>query len=254
MREAWRILGLIATITLCGVGGLAGLGAALTDWNWRSATSNSHVPMPNEAALPRALVPTEEGQTNVVQNRTVDVEIQPAGKVWPAAPLPTPADQPWYVPGLTASTFPSDDTRAAFDLTASQLPWSANLLAWPEQAQPGQARIQAHRLSADRPRSLLNDAQIASIKARLKLTPEQERMWPAVEAALRNISYEKGAFVRTRSARDADRNVYIDFDGREVQQLKAVALPLIMRFSEDQKREVKLLAHVMGLDGIADSF
>ena len=119
MRDAWRILGLIATITLCGVSGLAGLGAALTDWNWRSATSNSHVPMPNEAALPRALVPTEEGQTNVVQNRTVDVEIQPAGKVWPAAPLPTPADQPWYVPGLTASTFPSDDTRAAFDLTAS---------------------------------------------------------------------------------------------------------------------------------------
>ena len=38
---------------------------------------------------------------------------------------------------------------------------------------------------------MLNDAQIASIKARLHLTPDQERMWPAVEAALRNIAYAK---------------------------------------------------------------
>jgi hypothetical protein len=83
---------------------------------------------------------------------------------------------------------------------------------------------------------------------------EQEQMWPAVEAALRNISYEKGAFARTRSARDGDRTVYIGIDGQEVQQLKAIALPLIMRLSEDQKREIKSLAHVMDLDGIAGSF
>jgi hypothetical protein len=79
-------------------------------------------------------------------------------------------------------------------------------------------------------------------------------MWPAVEAALRNISYEKGAFARTRSARDGDRIVYIGIDGQEVQQLKAIALPLIMRLSDDQKREIKSLAHVMDLDGIAGSF
>ena len=40
---------------------------------------------------------------------------------------------------------------------------------------------------------MLNDAQIASIKQRLKLTAEQERMWPAVEAALRKIVYTKNA-------------------------------------------------------------
>ena len=32
--------------------------------------------------------------------------------------------------------------------------------------------------------AVLNDAQIASIKTRLKLTNEQQEMWPAVEAAL----------------------------------------------------------------------
>ena len=42
----------------------------------------------------------------------------------------------------------------------------------------------APRAAPTRPGALLNDAQIASIKSRLKLTPEQQRHWPAVEAAL----------------------------------------------------------------------
>ena len=46
--------------------------------------------------------------------------------------------------------------------------------------------IPAHSLT--RPGAVLNDAQIASIKRRLNLTPDQERMWPSVESALRNLS------------------------------------------------------------------
>jgi hypothetical protein len=99
---------------------------------------------------------------------------------------------------------------------------------------------------------VLNDAQIASIKGRLELTPEQERMWPAVEAALRKISYTKDAVAQT--IQDGDRIAYIDLNGPAVQRLKSVAVPLIMSLSEDQKREVKSLAHVMGLDGVAASF
>src|SRR5207237_7204014 len=43
------------------------------------------------------------------------------------------------------------------------------------------------------PRSIavLNDSQIASIKRRLNLTPDQERYWPAVEAELRKMEYKK---------------------------------------------------------------
>jgi hypothetical protein len=134
--------------------------------------------------------------------------------------------------------------------------------SWPEQSAHIPEKIQGtdklsatqHRRSFGRPGSVLNDAQIASIKARLKLTPDQQRMWPAVETALRNISYAKEAMAQKRSARDGDRITYIDLDGPEVQQLKSAALPLMMRLSEDQKREVKSLAHVMGLDGVAAFF
>ena len=49
--------------------------------------------------------------------------------------------------------------------------------------------------AANRPGYMLDDTQIASIKQRLRLTPDQERMWPAVEVALRNI-----AFARARDA------------------------------------------------------
>jgi len=39
-----------------------------------------------------------------------------------------------------------------------------------------------------------------------------------------------------------------------VQGLKSAAVPLIMSFSDDQKNEVKSLAHVMGLDRLASEF
>jgi hypothetical protein len=69
-----------------------------------------------------------------------------------------------------------------------------------------------------------------------------------------NISYVKDAVAQNRSAREGDQIAYIDLDSPEVQRLKSVALPLIMHLSEDQKREVKSLAHVMGLDGVAAAF
>ena len=36
--------------------------------------------------------------------------------------------------------------------------------------------------------TLLSDLQIDAIKTRLKLTPAQERSWPAVETALRSLA------------------------------------------------------------------
>jgi len=104
---------------------------------------------------------------------------------------------------------------------------------------------------AGRPGFLLNDAQIASIKRRLHLTVDQERMWPAVEAALRNMAYAKA---RGGYRRDMDGNAQVaslDPDSVEVRGLKSAAIPLIMSFSDEQKNEVRSLAHVMGLDRLA---
>ena len=155
----------------------------------------------------------------------------------------SPDNLPWYVPRLVVGTLPPDDV-AVFNLTSSQ-PASATLREWPLQPLSGYAKIQEpskpptalHRLSYGRGR-VLNDAQIASIKGRLQLAPKQERMWPAVEAALRKISYTKDALAQNRPLQDGDAVAYIDLDGPEVQRLKSVALPLIMSLSADQKREV----------------
>jgi len=62
----------------------------------------------------------------------------------------------------------------------------------------------ARPVAASRPGHILNDAQIAGIKQRLHLTPDQERMWPAVEAALRNMAYKR---TQQAAARGATRNV-----------------------------------------------
>src|SRR5579864_78856 len=103
----------------------------------------------------------------------------------------------------------------------------------------------------DRAGFILNDAQIASIKTRLHLTPDQEQMWPAVEAALRNIAY-----TRSREAhRRAPANTQLAAaDGVDVRDLKSAAIPLIMSFNAEQKDEVRNLAHVMGLDQLASQF
>jgi hypothetical protein len=93
---------------------------------------------------------------------------------------------------------------------------------------------------------VLNDAQIASIKARLKLTPDQQRYWPGVEAALRGIAYKIN--------KSGGKLAAIDAEGAEVQQLKNAAIPLIMMFSEQQKNEVRQLVQVMGLQKLAAQF
>jgi hypothetical protein len=99
---------------------------------------------------------------------------------------------------------------------------------------------------------VLNDAQIASIKGRLHLSPDQEQMWPAVEAALRTIAYSKSRDARRRGGGATSAEVAaLDPYGPEVQGLKSAAFPLIMSFSDEQRSEVRSVAHTMGLDQLA---
>ena len=76
-------------------------------------------------------------------------------------------------------------------------------------------------------------------------------MWPAVEAALRNMAYKR---TQQAAARGAARNVQAAVDPEAVEGLKSAAVPLIMSFSSEQKEEVRSLAHVMGLDQLASQF
>ena len=95
---------------------------------------------------------------------------------------------------------------------------------------------------------LLDDAQIASLRTRLKLSPTQEEFWPAVEVTLRNVIRQ-----HARNSRKSSPGVtpQIDVNSAEVQQLISAAVPLIMRLSEEQKREVRALARIIGLETVA---
>jgi hypothetical protein len=95
-----------------------------------------------------------------------------------------------------------------------------------------------------KPRSnaVLNDSQLASIKRRLNLTPEQERYWPAIEAELRKMEYTK--------SQGGSRTASIDMSKVNVDGLKSAGFPLVMSFSDDQRRELKSLTHLLGLESV----
>jgi hypothetical protein len=117
----------------------------------------------------------------------------------------------------------------------------------------GVPAMSARRRVANRPGYMLDDAQIASIKERLNLTPDQEQMWPAVAAALRDMHYTHLQEAHVRGAAAGNEPVAA-VDPNTVQGLKSAAVPLIMSFNSEQKEEVRNIAHVMGLDQFASQF
>jgi hypothetical protein len=125
--------------------------------------------------------------------------------------------------------------------------------ARPSPAKPAVAAAPVRRVN-ERPGFVLNDAQIASIKDRLHLTSDQEEMWPAVEAALRNLAYSRAREARRHGTPVNTQIAAADPNSPDVQDLKSAAIPLIMSFNSEQKDEVRNLAHVMGLDQLANQF
>jgi hypothetical protein len=139
---------------------------------------------------------------------------------------------------------------ASAEQTAAALPQPAPAAKRPNGIKPAAAAV--HNRDDRAAGLMLNDAQIASIKTRLHLTADQEQMWPAVEAALRNIAYTRS---REANRRSAPANTQVaSADAVDVRDLKSAAIPLIMSFNSEQKDEVRNLAHVMGLDQLATQF
>jgi hypothetical protein len=106
----------------------------------------------------------------------------------------------------------------------------------------------AAKPAPQKPYTLLSDPQIAGIKERLRLSPDQESYWPAVESALRAVAR------KIHASRQADPHAAsppIDPDSAEVQQLKSAAMPLLFQLREDQKNEVRSLARLIGLEKVA---
>jgi hypothetical protein len=106
----------------------------------------------------------------------------------------------------------------------------------------------ANKPPPQKPYALLSDAQIAGIKERLRLSSAQESYWPGVERALRAVAKKIHA---TRQANPNATGAPIDPEAEEIQQLKSAAMPLLFQLREDQKREVRTLARLIGLESVA---
>ena len=113
-------------------------------------------------------------------------------------------------------------------------------------AAPAKPKVAA-KPPAQKTYSLLSEAQIAGVKERLRLSESQEYYWPAVENALRAVARKLHATRQT----DPGTAAALDPDSAEVQQLKAAAMPLLFQLREDQKREVRSLARLIGLEKVA---
>ena len=174
----------------------------------------------------------------------------------------TPAAEP--VPQAIAPVEPKAEPKFASKFESRSEPGSEIKAAPRAEAKPVVAAAHVHAAAhhaASHPRRenavLFNEAQLASIKARLKLSDYQQQYWPAVAAALRALG-ERAAHaapVRTASAYASEGPLAaIDPDGPEVQQLKSAAFPLIMSMNDEQKNQVRTLAHVMGLEQVATAF
>jgi hypothetical protein len=173
----------------------------------------------------------------------------------PMAPSSRPDPDPNMVPQaaavLTASADPSAPVAAPPQLAARKAA-QTSAAAVPAPAVKV-AAVVPRAAPSERPGYILNDAQIASIKERLHLTPEQEQMWPAVEVALRNMAYTHPPQLRGRGAPTGETQAAA-VDPNAVQGLKSAAVPLILSFNAEQKDEVRNLVHVMGLDQLASQF
>lgn len=108
-------------------------------------------------------------------------------------------------------------------------------------------------------RAAFFDARIAGLKAGLRLTPDQEKLWPAAEAALRDTArgmMQMGEKMRA-SGRPADpieglRRAADDAAARAdmMHKLADAAQPLYASLSEDQRARVPVLLRGMAPGGM----
>ena len=148
-----------------------------------------------------------------------------------------------------ASVGPAQDVTLSEPLRQAFASTAPVDTVWPQiaapQAPPKPKVVAKPRPPVQKPYALLSDEQIAGIKERLKLSSSQESYWPAVETALRGIAR------KIHVSRKSDPGALIDPDAEEVQQLKSAAMPLLFQLREDQKREVRTLARIIGLEKVA---
>ncbi len=114
-------------------------------------------------------------------------------------------------------------------------------------------------------RAAFTDARIAAVKAGLKLTPDQEKLWPPVEAAVRDFAKLRidRANARMNAERDSqdsqkpsdpvarlrDRADTMTATAAAMKRIADAADPLYKTLDDGQKRRLAILTHMGGRFG-----
>lgn len=210
-----------AGLCVLGVAGMTGFALGL---NARSGPSRSELPQLSAADVVNLRFPNDWADSPANSGMTVAYASadSSAGLLDPTPIYPLKA-----APIATASAHPAEEASSAM--------------------QPSFVGSIQHAVpirSARRSNAVLNESQIASIKRRLNLTPEQEQYWPAVAVELRKMEYK----------RDRTQTAAVDMSKVNVEGLKSAGYPLVMSFNDDQRRELKSLAHLLGLESAVSNF
>ena len=136
--------------------------------------------------------------------------------------------------------------------TALAIAGGSFVFAQQSAADPGRAprwRPSAEDISA------FGDARIAALKAGLKLTPDQEKNWPALEKALRDRAKQRSERMAARASADRPNNpierlqTHAEMLTQRGQTLKAIAdaaAPLYQSLDESQNHGFMILARLGG--------
>ena len=104
--------------------------------------------------------------------------------------------------------------------------------------------------------TLLTHAQILRFKSVLKLTPEQQPLWPAVERAFNEMIKVQSTDASSDGflSRVSNRAAAVGLNAVALQRLASAAYPLIRTLDEAQKQSAIALARSMGLESMASAF
>src|SRR3954451_17207217 len=113
------------------------------------------------------------------------------------------------------------------------------------------------RLSTE-DRAALTDARIAAVKAGLKLTPDQEKLWPPIESAVRDFAKLRIDRANARMAAEQNDSQTPDdpvarlraradkmaTSAAAMKRIADAADPLYQTLDDGQKRRLEILTHM----------
>lgn len=200
-------------------------------------------PRSSHAAIEAAPAPSQPQGYDLASAHSAPVTVSaPANDTLPAKVRTVPIIVTTEPPEQPSSVLAYAPAPAAAPVSAMPRPRPASAPADVAAAKPAPVRAKPR----EEDEGLLSPARIERVKSALQLTPDQEVYWPAVAAELRAI----GA-AQPKAQKGVQPKLNVDQDS--VQRLYWAAAPLITRLRDDQKRTVRQLASMMGLQEVASA-